>query len=969
MCLLLSQRAVLGQAAPHPKGAAQPPLATGDAADRIPGLQPGTERWIVRFDPRSLRLEKLRRVLHAATGPASIGAVDRIVAGYERTLRTSRRAFAAALGRMGGRLVRSWWLVNASLVELPPSRLAELRKLDGVLGIEPDRRILPDSIPTRAWAPLLEEATSGSAHNADAAHAAGYTGLGGRPAGRPMSIAVVDTEIKVKLRTRPAGVRHHGVLHVGGTPAGKDRVLADYTARFAINFTKQNRLPFDHGVPVAAVAAGAKGQYGGADDGQAPGAQIVGINVSNNNATGAASLASLADAWQWIVANRVRYNIAVAVNSYGGLPNPTTLVQTSLDRCAELANVLIVVSAGNSQQTSRFPVQWSQYVANGLAVGATTPCAKTMTGFSSRGPMDRSGTKGAVPPGYERQFPDLVATGSQTLLPHFIDESSSKTLLGTSFAAPHVAGAGFLYLAGHDTSTATPRTALMARAALLATAQDIRLQNAALFRGPNPPLPEDVFGSGYLRTDHLTAYASSLALTVKEYVVAPNTTPPRQTLNVVAGRSYAVAIAWNRTDFSVRPDWADLDLFVYDAGNRVLARSISKAPGASKGRRTWERVRFRATSTGKVQVAVVIQSRPKGTSVRYAQASIVVPTATRARVEDIPGKSNAACRTTGWTRPKWALNTESLIGPLRPKTFSTTDCSWGKGCDVYQPSPGERAFYVGGAAGQTLAFRFYTERACAGQLKISLRNALGKFLPPRTIRPGSTVVATNTIRYTGGKGYISGEIHAPASAPNGMFLVIEFPRKMCWWDARYVYWQAWSKRPWCIPDPKFPRNCTSDTWPFVVWTKNSAGRWFPNPLVGFKSGSWVQIMQWRFAFGWSKVKGPRAVNLTVDAVPRIGASAQLQVEGAGDRVAPMWLIMGLAPIPPIQIGSCAILVRPDLVSNLITNGSGGYATRLPIPLDLSLAGKTFDLQAIVLDWNLPRPLFRASNAKRVVLGF
>ena len=66
------------------------------------------------------------------------------------------------------------------------------------------------------------------------------------------------------------------------------------------------------------------------------------------------------------------FGIRVAVNSFGGDPDPAAAVQQALDTCADVADVLVVVPSGNTgDSTVGGPLWDSQYAINGVAVGAS----------------------------------------------------------------------------------------------------------------------------------------------------------------------------------------------------------------------------------------------------------------------------------------------------------------------------------------------------------------------------------------------------------------------------------------------------------------------------------------------------------------------------------------------------------------------------------------------------------------------
>ncbi|MFD9795025.1 S8 family peptidase [Streptomyces sp. NPDC059070] len=170
-----------------------------------------------------------------------------------------------------------------------------------------------------------------------------------------------------------------------------------------------------HGTHVAAILAGA-------DHGVAKRADVVAVRVLDDR--GAGTTAQVIAGIDWVTRNAHRP--AVANLSLGGAPSP------GLDRAvrgAVAAGVTFTVAAGNDgAPAERYsPAR----VPEAITVGASDR-GDARAPFSNWGPAL-----------------DLFAPGVAITSAWNTDDTATRTLSGTSMAAPHAAGAAALYLGAH----------------------------------------------------------------------------------------------------------------------------------------------------------------------------------------------------------------------------------------------------------------------------------------------------------------------------------------------------------------------------------------------------------------------------------------------------------------------------------------------------------------------------------------
>ncbi|MBL8750854.1 MAG: S8 family serine peptidase, partial [Planctomycetes bacterium] len=487
------------------------------------------------------------KLSQANRGGATGAAIERIVRDLESAARADQAGFIETVQALGGTVVHNYWLINGCAVSVPPAAVAAITADARVSRVYPDALRSPAAMPIRT-------STNALHHGSDAAQAAGVLGEG-------VTVAIVDTGFDAG--SNPQG-RPHLAFYANGTTGSPtsygvsgSRIAATYTIG-ALPATQEDR----HGTGVCGVAAGAKWSTSlfECDDGHSPRATLALWSIADIGGGGALESTMIA-AWQSVVAQRSAKRIVAANMSYEGTPNPMGPLALAID-AAGREDILVTLIAGNYGPDTSF----SQIVNNGISVGAVD-AAKSVAWFSCRGPMNG------------RPFPDIVAHGVDVYMPNAEDENNLYFRSGTSFAAPQVAGAATMYRGLCNES------ALVTRAAILATTESVAAQN--------PGLGRNAYGVGYLRVDRLVdvARGNRWARTARLY--APGNYD--YAMPVTAGATYNLALTWSR-QLSL-PTWSNLRLEVRNGAQVIVSANDPLV--------TFERTRFVAPITGFVQVRIV----------------------------------------------------------------------------------------------------------------------------------------------------------------------------------------------------------------------------------------------------------------------------------------------------------------------------------------------------------------------------
>ena len=551
----------------------------------LPARPASAQDWIVSFKSRSFDLCTYRKAIREHRPTTE---VDGIVRGLEEKALADQRAFALTVQKLGGRLIKSWWITNACLVRITPDKLAQLARQPRVLRIDADAQVAPATITSSLRAMMfIHRSTDSRNHNTDAVHAKGIMGKGGTVA---ILDAGQDENMGGKKRPHALYYRNGDINNKKGGGIGGSRLIENF---------KMGSQPADdvsyHGTAVCGVLAGEKWNKNSyADRGQAPMASILSYALADTPG-GLTTKSILITAWQKVATDKSRYHTLVANNSYLGSPDPTDPVQQALDSVNLNSDVLVVTPAGNLGHVTAF----SQSNCNGVTVGATHSDTRKIAAFSAIGPIQGDP---------KRHFPDICANGANLIMPKRDDESSYYVTYGTSIASPQVAGAALLF------RTVQPKaSALLTKAAVLATTDDVTSENRL------PPWNTiEAYGLGYLRTDRLISLAQGKGL-LKEGKLAPTLTSQDYPLLTVTGKSYTAVLAWDRQQLWTK-DWDNLSLSLYD-GKTLLVKADSP-------RNLYERLRFTAKKTAQLTLRITSSKKPLLT-VDFALALIEGPKAFR----------------------------------------------------------------------------------------------------------------------------------------------------------------------------------------------------------------------------------------------------------------------------------------------------------------------------------------------------
>lgn len=382
--------------------------------------------------------------------------------------------------------IKPFWIFNGLAVTLKARLIEKLAGLDGVEDVRPDGVIILEEPQVAAGS--VEPEWNINLIRAPEFWSQGFTGTGVVLASMDTGVDYLHSDLYLRWR---------GGSNSWYDPNG-EHLLAPYDNS-------------GHGTQVMGVMVG--GSAGGTAIGVAPGAQWIAVKIFDD--AGNASYSDIHSGYQWLLDpddNPATDDAPDIVNNSWGLPNEagTCLTDFQADIGAlKAARIGVVFSGGNS---GPYPYS-SESPANNpesFAVGAVD-AALTYAHFSSHGPSACDGTvyPEVVAPGVNIYTADLTFNGTYP--------DSYYINSGTSFAAPHVAGAMGLLLSADPSLTIGE-----IEAALTASALDL-----------GDTGPDNSYGYGLL---DVMAAADFLGL------FAPNMPPIANNDIVTTPRNLAVTI-------------------------------------------------------------------------------------------------------------------------------------------------------------------------------------------------------------------------------------------------------------------------------------------------------------------------------------------------------------------------------------------------------------------------------------------
>jgi subtilisin len=345
-----------------------------------------------------------------AAGPAAGSTVKAIVTFKAKPGAADR----TAVRDLGGRVRRTYTLIDGMAIDIPANAIAGLRRNPRVATVEMDATLttLEPAVHDEATGDLEYDNAWGVTHiGSKAAHDAGVRGQG-------VKVAVIDT----------------GIDYIHDDPDDNPYVVdPEFASNYAggYDFVNNDTDPMDdngHGTHVAGILAAEKNGY--LVVGVAPEVQLYGLKILNGNGEGDES--NLIAALQWAVAHDID-----VVNMSLGTHAVVPALQTAVENAAA-AGVLLVAASGNTVTYEELlygcPVAYPGAYPQVLSTTFTNQ-NDALTGFSCTGPEV-----------------DFASPGNNIFSPVPIGPCMNCTpygyaaLSGTSMASPHLAGTVALLL-------------------------------------------------------------------------------------------------------------------------------------------------------------------------------------------------------------------------------------------------------------------------------------------------------------------------------------------------------------------------------------------------------------------------------------------------------------------------------------------------------------------------------------------
>jgi len=377
---------------------------------------------------------------------------ERVVRELRRESELSQRALTPLLSWFGVSEVRNLWLINGLAAKLPPWLIEYLADEEKVSQITLDYAITHTGTGPGTQGPVEWNLT---VIGAPALWNLGYTGQG-------VVVANMDTGVDMNDPAIVAAWR--GGINSWFDPNCPAQPGSSATCQAGVDYS-QPRDSDGHGSGTMSIMVGGIDNTGSAI-GVAPGAKWIAVKMFDD--AGMASVSGVHAGFQWLLDP----DGDPTTNDAPDIINNSWDLQNAVDQCVltyqadiqalNAAGIAVVFSAGNvaaggNAHTSVSPAN----NPGSYAVGALDQF-DNLASFSSRGP----GPAGT--PCGDGFFPELVAPGVNVRmltksaipgLPKYVSAS------GTSFSAPHVAGAMALLISADPNLTVAQLEAILAQSA------------------------------------------------------------------------------------------------------------------------------------------------------------------------------------------------------------------------------------------------------------------------------------------------------------------------------------------------------------------------------------------------------------------------------------------------------------------------------------------------------------------------
>jgi subtilisin family serine protease len=378
------------------------------------------------------------------------------------------------------------WIINGLATTIPAQIVSEIANFPGVESVELDSVVqVPPVVPAEAEMPEW---------NIDRVKAPPLWGIGFTGAGTV--VANMDTGVDINhidLQSKWRGGTNSWFNPYSDPANAANCAIPNHCTPCETNAT----TPCDtdgHGTATMGIMAG--GSAGGTAIGIAPDSKWIAIKIFND--ANAAANSIIHQGFQWILDLPEDEAPDVVNNSWGlkfppAGPGVCDLTFQPDMEALKAAGISVVFAAGNSGSGSGTSLSPANNLGS-FAVGATD-ITNTIAAFSSRGPAPVFPLPPASPTGCDGStFPHVVAPGVniRVAAPASVNPNRYQNRSGTSFSAPHVAGAMALLFGAFPTLTVSEVESIL---------------ESTTDPAVGIPLPNNSYGYGLI--DTVSAYESA----------------------------------------------------------------------------------------------------------------------------------------------------------------------------------------------------------------------------------------------------------------------------------------------------------------------------------------------------------------------------------------------------------------------------------------------------------------------------